>query len=234
MRLYYHTFILCLFCFKYKSYATTAIHSFIPGSDKRLMLTFDDGPDLKWTPLLLDLLKMKGIKATFFLVGKNASDYPDLVKRMIDEGHEVANHTWNHVDITKLTPEILNEELSKTNSLIYEISQYTPKTFRPPYGNTNPRLNDKITKDFSMRVIKWSIDSLDWRGHTAEHIQKTVTQAVKTGDILLFHEGKQNTMKMLPNFLDDMISQGYLFVTAIEMLSHLDPSKTRSRSLRGS
>ena len=102
-----------------------------------IAMTFDDGPHPRLTPRLLDMLKARSIRATFFLIGENAAEYPDIVRRIAAEGHEIGNHTWDHPQLTKLNPAALREEIDRTSSTIAEITGKLPTVMRPPYGATS-------------------------------------------------------------------------------------------------
>ena len=125
-----------------------------------IAMTFDDGPHPVLTPRLLDMLKARGIKATFFLIGENAAEYPDIVRRIAAEGHEIGNHTWNHPQLTKLSPAALREEIDRTSSTIAEIIGKPLLIMRPPYGATSAYINHWMNREFGMKVILWSVDPL--------------------------------------------------------------------------
>src|SRR6266850_4703054 len=118
-----------------------------------IAMTFDDGPHPVLTPRLLDVLKARGIKATFFLIGQNAAEYPDIVRRIAAEGHEIGNHTWNHPQLTKLSPAALREEIDRTSSTIAEIIGKPLLVMRPPYGATSDYINHWMNREFGMKVI---------------------------------------------------------------------------------
>jgi peptidoglycan/xylan/chitin deacetylase (PgdA/CDA1 family) len=120
-----------------------------------IAMTFDDGPHPVLTPRLLDVLKARGIRATFFLIGENAAEYPDIVRRIAAEGHEIGNHTWNHPQLTKLNPAALREEINRTSSTIAEIIGKPLLVMRPPYGATSAYINHWMKHEFGMKVILW-------------------------------------------------------------------------------
>ena len=126
-------------------------------------MTFDDGPSAANTPRLLDMLKQREIKATFFLIGENAQVYPKIVKQILAEGHEIGNHTWTHPQLSKLSDDRVNFEISKTQNVIKDISGYTPTLLRPPYGAITQKQREWIARALGLNVILWSVDPLDWK-----------------------------------------------------------------------
>ena len=128
-----------------------------------LAMTFDDGPSAEYTPRLLDMLKARHLKATFFLVGKNVQAHPELVRRIVAEGHEVGNHTWDHPQLSKLSDEQATEEIEKTQDAIRGACGVTPTILRPPYGALNKPEHVWIPQQLRVNVIYWSVDTLDWK-----------------------------------------------------------------------
>jgi peptidoglycan/xylan/chitin deacetylase (PgdA/CDA1 family) len=153
----------------FENYAQRAIKSFdyfqSNISTKFVALTFDDGPHGLITPLLLDILKSQGAKATFFVMGVKIDSHQDILLRMVSEGHEIGNHGWNHPIMSKLSMYDLHNQLNRTSEAILVATQYrySPTIMRPPYGNTNHRLNKHIIVNEGLEVIMWSLDTLDWK-----------------------------------------------------------------------
>ncbi|MGE8034031.1 deacetylase [Lysinibacillus sp. KCTC 33748] len=184
------------------------------GEKKRVALTFDDGPDAKVTPQILATLKKYNAKATFFMVGPNASKNSAIVKNVYEAGHELGNHTWNHPKLTGLSPANVKQEVDRTSNAIYaSIGQY-PTVFRPPYG----AVNDKVRSVITMPSILWSIDTLDWKHHNADKILASVKASVKDGSIVLMHDIHQTTANGLESVILYLQKQGYEFVTVSEIL----------------
>ncbi|QGG51887.1 polysaccharide deacetylase family protein [Lysinibacillus pakistanensis] len=184
------------------------------GEKKRVALTFDDGPDAKVTPQILAILKKYDVHATFFMVGKNVTKNAALVEKIYDAGHEVGNHTWNHIKLTNLSAGSVKQEVDRTSNAIYAaIGQY-PTVFRPPYGATNEQVRSVIT----MPSILWSIDTLDWKHRNADKILAYVKASVKDGSIILMHDIHQSTANGLENVILYLQKQGYEFVTVSEIL----------------
>jgi peptidoglycan-N-acetylglucosamine deacetylase len=191
-----------------------------------LAMTFDDGPDPKLTPRLLDILKERRIHATFFLVGKMAEAHPEIVQREIAEGHEVGNHTWDHLPLPKVVQKEggLNHEIGDTSTLIKQIIGHAPSIMRPPYGATNPRLSQAIEKEYGMKVILWSVDPFDWKNPGPQIVQNRILngwkegEAAKPGSIILAHDIHKGTIEAMPATLDALLAKGYRFVTVSELL----------------
>ncbi|QUH20162.1 polysaccharide deacetylase family protein [Alkaliphilus sp. B6464] len=190
--------------------------------EKVIALTFDDGPHPEFTPQILDLLKEYEAKATFFILGKQAKLYPDLVKREVEEGHELGNHTFSHIDVKKASKEKIREEFQKTQDTIYLITGIKPKVFRPPYGFYNEKTID-VANENGCKIILWSRnqDSKDWSSPGVDKIVNTVITKTENGDIILLHdyiEGNSHTVDALKVILPHLKNKGYRFVTVSELL----------------
>src|ERR1700685_2740033 len=153
-------------------------------------MTFDDGPSAENTPRLLDMLKQRNIKATFFLIGQNAAANPDLVRRILAEGHEIGNHSWTHPQLSKLSDDRVTEEITKTQAAIKNASGYTPVILRPPYGAITARQKDWIEKQFGLSVIIWSVDPFDWKRPGASVIEQRILAGARPGAIILSQDRK--------------------------------------------
>lgn len=185
-----------------------------------IAITFDDGPDPKGTPRLLDMLKERGIKATFFLVGKNAAAFPDIVKRMRDEGHEIGNHTWDHQQLTRLRETKVMSELQTTHDAIVKACDVAPTLYRPPYGATRLSQQKTIYDQFQYTCILWDVDPNDWR--TPRSSKKThdrVLAQTKAGSIILCHDIHHETVEAMPSTLDDLKARGFQFVTVSQLIN---------------
>lgn len=184
-----------------------------------IAMTFDDGPHPTLTPKLLDLLKERGIRATFYILGQNAAQYPDIVKRMAAEGHEVANHTWTHPALSKLSASRVKSELDRTSALIKELTGKAPTTMRPPYGATNAGLNRRFDEEFGMKSILWSVDPLDWKYRNASRVANEILENTRAGGIVLAHDIHASTIAAMPAALDGLKAKGFQFVTVEELLA---------------
>jgi peptidoglycan-N-acetylglucosamine deacetylase len=184
-----------------------------------IAMTFDDGPNPQLTPKLLDMLKERGIKATFFVVGKNVEEYPDIVRRMADEGHEVANHSWSHPALTKLGAESFRKQIENTNEAIENATGKRPVLMRPPYGATSSILNRRLVEQFGLKVILWSVDPRDWKYRNPNRVYSTIIQNTKAGSIILAHDIHATTVAAMPATLDSLTGKGYKFVTVSELIA---------------
>lgn len=188
-----------------------------------IAITFDDGPSAKLTPQLLDMLKERGIKATFFMVGQNVAEYPAIVKRMVDEGHEVANHSWSHPALTKLSADAFRKQIKDTNDAIEKASGVRPTVMRPPYGATNANLDKILNTQFGLKVIIWDVDPLDWKFRNAERVASQIINGTKPGSIILAHDIHATTVAAMPKVFDTLLAKGYKFVTVSELIAMDQP-----------
>lgn len=186
---------------------------------KNIALTFDDGPDNKSTPQILDILGEYQIPATFFVVGENIKRYPKIAERIVNEGHQIANHSQSHLRPTELSNrELMLEVLPVEQGLrgLTNLSQ-SPFYYRPPYGLlTSEQIMELAKKGYI--VISWSVDSLDWAGSTSGEIKDKVIKSSFPGAIILMHcaggkDGRINTVKALPKIIHELIDLGYGFLT---------------------
>lgn len=207
----------------YKEFNGTLFRSG-PSDSNKIALTFDDGPSEVSSDQVLDILKTNGIKATFFLLGQNVTKYPQVVKRIVDEGHVVAGHSWSHPRMDKLFPEGIAKEITSTEQAIFQVTGCNIALFRPPYGSVNRETLDAL-KQSGYTVVNWSVDSLDWKyPDDLNQVRNSTLKDIKGGAILLFHTmaGKNPSKvigKLLPELIQTLQSQGYQFVTIDELLS---------------
>ncbi len=190
-----------------------------------IAMTFDDGPHPEFTPKLLDELKKRNLKATFYVVGKNVAEYPEIVKRMADEGHEIANHTWSHPSLPKLGAEGVRKQMADTTAAIREASGVTPVTMRPPYGATNAALNRKMAEEYGMKVILWSVDPQDWKYRKVNHVYSQIVEKAHPGAIILAHDIHATTVAAMPQTFDTLLAKGFKFVTVSELLAMDRPTQ---------
>jgi peptidoglycan/xylan/chitin deacetylase (PgdA/CDA1 family) len=191
-------------------------------------MTFDDGPHPKLTPRLLDMLKERNIKATFFVVGKCVAEYPDIAKRIVDEGHEIANHTWNHPQLPKLSPTAFAAEITQTNDAIKQATGILPVTMRPPYGATNATINKRLNEEYGLSVILWSVDPQDWKIRKSDHVSSHIIKNAAPGSIILAHDIHASTIDAMPAALDALQAKGYKFATVSELISMDRPAAPKS------
>jgi polysaccharide deacetylase family sporulation protein PdaB len=197
----------------------------VPNSEKIIALTFDDGPDPADTPTILDLLAQYNVKATFFVVGKKVDMYPELAKREVLEGHEIANHTYNHTYINKRMTEVsIHKEILKAEQTIFNATGCKPTLFRPPGGFYSENLIHVLQKTgYQMILWSWHQDSRDWNRPGVAKIVSSVIKKTRNGDIVLLHdyvEGETQTIEALKQILPQMQARGYHFVTVSELLTY--------------
>lgn len=186
---------------------------------RKVALTFDDVPDHRLTPIILDILKKHHIQATFFIEGYRAKANPDVVKRMVAEGHVIGNHSYDHPLLTRSTIPAFVKQLQSTESIVNELIGYKPRFFRPPYGEiTEEQL--QWAGDHGYIVVNWDVDSNDWRGISADKVERNIMSGVQAGSIVLQHAGGgskrsylQNTVQALPKVIQQLRNQDYEFVT---------------------
>ena len=186
----------------------------------KIALTFDDGPDDKVTNEILDILKEYGIKATFFVIGKNCENNLVTLKRIFDDGHEIGNHTYSHPHLREISGKKLKDEILKTEEIIYSVTNIRPKLFRPPEGFYSEQI-DRIREELGYVAVLWSVDTLDWTVPKAEKIADVVLNSTSSGVIILCHDyvaGKSNTPEALRMFIPKLLEQGYEFVTVSEVI----------------
>jgi len=194
-------------------------YAMVHGVGRTIAMTFDDGPSEKLTPMLLDMLKQRGIHATFFVVGQNAAAYPDILKRAVAEGHEIGNHSWSHPQLTHLSMEGVDSQILKTNAAIHAAIGHDPVLMRPPYGATSAALNKHFAQTYGMKVILWSVDPLDWKYRNSARVEREILSQVGPGGIVLSHDIHATTVAAMPETLDALIAQGYKFVTVSELIA---------------
>jgi peptidoglycan/xylan/chitin deacetylase (PgdA/CDA1 family) len=195
-----------------------------------IAMTFDDGPSPETTPRLLDILKQRNIKATFFMIGQNAERNPAIVKRILAEGHEIGNHSWTHPQLSKLSDDRVTEEINKTQNAIKDASGYTPVLMRPPYGAITARQKDWIEKQFGLSVIIWSVDPFDWKRPGASVIEQRILAGARPGAIVLSHDIHKQTVDSMPATLDALAAKGFKFVTVSQLIAMNKPKSSPTPS----
>ncbi|OMF32191.1 polysaccharide deacetylase [Paenibacillus sp. FSL H8-0548] len=196
----------------------------VPTKDKKLSLTFDDGPYPEMTNKILDLLKKYNAKATFFVLGNKVERYPETIKREIAEGHEVANHTFNHVYFQRsISQATIKEEIVRTENALEALTGKKPLLFRPPGGYYNEQ-SIQIAKALGYTTIMWSWhqDTNDWKSPGVDKIVNKVLNNARNGDIVLLHDyipGSMQTVKALETILFELSKRGFEFVTVTELMN---------------
>lgn len=196
-----------------------------PANQNQVALTFDDGPDPRFTNQVLDVLSQYNIPATFFLLGSRASAYPEIVTSIHNEGHVIGNHTYFHPNLVDESDiDTLEREVTRTEDVLNDIIGYRTKLFRPPYGFLYEELVEKLA-ELNYLVIGWSVDSLDWQEDPPEVIASNVLDYTHPGAIILMHDGAElegdrtNTIESLHQIIPTLLEHGYEFVTVPDLLN---------------
>ena len=181
---------------------------------KLIAITFDDGPNPKTTPKLLDMLKQKGVKATFFMLGSRASAYPNIVKRIYEEGHTLGSHTYSHKDLKKLSDADVTAESQKTIDAIQAACGQSPIVARPPYGSSDERVRGIL----NMPIVLWNIDPNDWKDRDANIVAQRIISKAKPNSIILLHDIYPTSVEAAGKVIDELRRQGYTFVTVDQLI----------------
>ena len=176
-----------------------------------LVLTFDDGPSHKYTPRILDILKKYKIKAVFFVLGERAKRYPYILKRIVEEGHELANHSYKHPSFKKISSHKQAHEIELTNRFIMPF-QKEIRWFRPPYGSYNEKLLSTL-KEKGMQAVMWSIDPRDWKRPSPKKLVQKIVKNMHPGGIILLHDIHATTAQALEDIIQGAFQKGYCFTT---------------------
>src|SRR6266704_6626783 len=193
-----------------------------------IALTFDDGPSAKLTPKLLDLLAAHHIKATFFVIGENVAEHPEIVERAAHEGHEIGNHSWSHPNFAKMSDEGVRRELRRTDDAIKSAIGARPTLLRPPYGSLTARQKRWIHDEFGYQIILWDVDPFDWKRPGPAVVRNRILQETRPGSIVLSHDIHPGTIEAMPSTLDALEAKGFKFVTVSELLRMATPQPSRA------
>ena len=184
-----------------------------------IAMTFDDGPHGANTPRLLEMLKQRKIHATFFLVGQCVAEFPDIVKKIVADGHEIANHSWSHPQLSAMSESAVRDQLQRTHDAIIAACGVTPKIMRPPYGAFTARQRAWAHGEWGYKCILWDVDPLDWKVRNAEHVKNEILKQTVPGSIILSHDIHKTTVDAMPETLDALLAKGFKFVTVTELLA---------------
>lgn len=194
-------------------------------------ITFDDGPHPVYTPKILDILKEKRVKATFFVVGSCVKKYPEIARRIVAEGHDIANHTYSHRDLVPAGKKTVLGQIRKTDQTIKEATGIKTTLFRPPRGIYSNMVRKLLLED-GYQIILWTVSTIDWRGDSPGRILWRVKRHIKNGGIILYHdngsiirpekESRSNTYKSLPDVIDYLKDAGFEILPISEMLTLLE------------
>ena len=183
---------------------------------RKIALTFDDGPHPIYTPELLEGLKERGVVATFFVTGANATLYPELIEQMREDGHVIGNHTYHHVQLSSVGEEIFIQELKETNRVLEGILEEEVVYVRPPFGDWAKSIEQEI----NMLPVLWDIDPLDWCTGNSNQIVKRVLDKAEDNSIILMHDEYAARVEAALEIIDKLKAHGYEFVTVDQILLH--------------
>ena len=206
-------------------------------NEKLLALTFDDGPDEDFTPQILDILKKYNVKATFYVIGEKVQYNKKIIKREFEEGHEIGNHTYTHINVSKNGYNRINKEIGDTQSVIKSVTGVYPQTFRPPYRAISKDMCE-IIKQKNMSIVLWSyVDARDWQSPGVSCIVKSIESGIQNGCIILLHDynklrnPKSQTVEALDIIIPDLLEKGYKFVTISELIEHLEKNTDNEKKV---
>lgn len=182
--------------------------------EKVVALTFDDGPGYKTTMELLEGLKERDVRATFFLLGEKIEERKEVVKKMYEDGHLIGNHTYSHIQLDTVNVACAIEEIEKTNEIIKSITGEEPKYVRPPYGVWSNQIESSI----NMIPVLWSVDTSDWNTRDVKWIVDYVVGEVESGDIILMHDIYDTSVAAALEIVDQLKNKGFVFVTVDELM----------------
>jgi peptidoglycan-N-acetylglucosamine deacetylase len=214
------TFVVTVMLFTVHPAGATIIYC--GENPRQIALTFDDGPSFKYSMKVLDILKKEKVKATFFIVGQKAEEFPEILKMMADGGHELENHTYYHSRLNGLTDNKLLEELDETSKAINRITGRKVAYFRPPFGVFDAAQR-KLIEKAGYKMVLWTVNADDfyhigWGMRTAKSIEKKVLLGVRGGDVVLAHDDSKQLVEALPVIIDSLKKRGYTFVTLSELV----------------
>ncbi|MCW5716236.1 MAG: polysaccharide deacetylase family protein [Bauldia sp.] len=187
----------------------------VNGAEGCVALTFDDGPHPTLTPRLLALLAEEDVRATFFVVGSRAQQWPDIIRAMNAGGHEIGNHSWNHPDLTQLGNDQVTEQLARTDAAIVSITGAAPDIVRLPYDASSSRVLSLISRP----VIWWDIDTLDWKATSVGEVVDSAVRRARSGSIVLMHDIHATTVSAVRGIIEGLRARGFDFVTVSELMT---------------
>lgn len=199
-----------------------------------IAMTFDDGPSATLTPKLLDILAAHRIKATFFVIGENVVQHPEVVARAAREGHEIGNHSWSHPNFGKMSDDGVRGQLQRTDEAIKGATGARPTLLRPPYGSITARQKRWIHDEFGYQIILWDVDPYDWKRPGPSVVRNRILKETQPGSIVLSHDIHPGTIEAMPSTFDALAAKGFRFVTVSELI-HMavpEPSSPSPRTHR--
>ena len=200
-------------------------------STPHLALTFDDGPHGTLTPRLLDMLAERKVKATFYVIGRNVEACPDIARRIVADGHEIANHTYTHPALSRLPSARVAEELRRTHETVLDVTGIRMTNLRPPYGAFNDEVRRVAFDGHGYDTIMWSVDPLDWKYRNTARVTRELVGGAAPGAVLLCHDIHKTTIAAIPPTLDQLLARNFQFVTVAELMA-MDKSGRQDSNLR--
>lgn len=200
-------------------FAPGLTYSRVPITQPYVAITFDDGPHPSNTPRLLDMLRARNIRATFYVIGRNVDLYPAVVRRTVAEGHEIGNHSYTHPVLSKLSDAGVRSELTKCRDAIARAAGVQPRTMRPPYGALLQRQREWMHAELRYPTILWSVDPLDWKRPGPSVVASRILASSTPGAIILAHDLHAGTVDAMPATLDGLLRKGYKFVTVSQLIA---------------
>lgn len=191
----------------------------VPVSGNYVAITFDDGPHPQNTPRLLDILRARNVKATFYVIGRSVDLHPGVVRRTVAEGHEIGNHSHTHRLMSQLGDSEVRNEMQRCEDAIGRAAGVRPRTMRPPYGGLNQRQRELVHAEFGYPTILWSVDPLDWKRPGPSVVAQRMISGASPGGILLAHDLHSQTVDAMPATIDGLLRQGYKFVTVSQLIA---------------
>ena len=196
-----------------------------------IAMTFDDGPSATLTPKLLDILAAHRIKATFFVIGENVVQHPEVVARAAREGHEIGNHSWSHPNFGKMSDDGVRSQVQRTDDAIKGATGARPTLLRPPYGSITARQKRWIHDQFGYQIILWDVDPYDWKRPGPSVVRNRILKETQPGSIVLSHDIHPGTIEAMPSTFDALQAKGFRFVTVSELI-HMAVPEPSSQSPR--
>ena len=188
-------------------------------SGNYIAMTFDDGPHPQNTPRLLDMLRARNIKATFYVIGRSVDLYPQIVRRTAAEGHEIGNHTYTHRLLSKLGDDEVRKEMTRCRDAVQNAAGVQMRTMRPPYGGLLQRQREMVHSEFGYPTILWSVDPLDWKRPGPSVVTSRILSGTTPGGIVLAHDLHSQTVDAMPATLDGLLKRGFKFVTVSQLIA---------------
>lgn len=188
-------------------------------SGNYIAMTFDDGPHPQNTPRLLDILRARNVKATFYVIGRSVDLYPQIVRRTVAEGHEIGNHSYTHRLLSKLGDSELRQEMLRCHEAVGRATGVRMRTMRPPYGGLLQRQRELVHAEFGYPTILWSVDPLDWKRPGSSVVTSRILSGTNAGSIVLAHDLHAQTVDAMPATIDGLLRRGFKFVTVSQLLA---------------